>query len=249
MDSPSEKIASGPPPIREPQKAIEREFDEVRQDNRRWRATVIGLKMIFWSMSIIGVLAVLLPRVRAMGDDDGEARIAWLILCELVARGILAITGLTSFIGLCLCATGPDRAFRRWALAGVILVLVLIGLRFYLEIRPLELARVFERASSDPLEMCFTALLWLSLGVAAMFHRRVTIVFDNRRLRLAVQALFWSWVGLILFRKGFRSAVVGSPFQMWLHREVDAASPFVIAIYAVGYLVLCRATYRTIENG
>jgi hypothetical protein len=257
----------------------EQELDiSHRDEGRGWGATITGLRLIFWSSVIYLVIGVLLPIFTMItlaqgkvvpgmpgapppqpGDFGPLQGFAMAAGCTVIIIAIL------TFVGMCMCCTGPDPTARRRALVSILClagsIVVLVALM------AMAISAVFAmigQGAANPPDnekilrslgaagiaaiVVFIGLVVASWVLWLLFHSAIARHFGAATLAARTRTLLI--VSLVFM-------VIGQAVNMWpffatppkFHFALLQVLGLVNTIVVVGgYAHVCQSTYRTIEE-
>jgi hypothetical protein len=238
----------------------------VADTSGRWRTTLIGLGMMFWSM--VGIIGLLLPlfvlagvagslEKQGGGPGAGHLGVVFSIMGVVCLMGVLQVV---IFVGMCLCcAVPPESGAKGRAITGVVLALLIVfsaGLAFlFLIARATEVQQA--GGGPDPAAGPIVAALAVVFGVLGvlfstawmLFHRAVALHFGNRALGrgtilyLLSHCTFTVIIGLLILSA--TGAPPGNP-SAGLAGGCALLSNSGLIIW---YLIILRRTRATITGG
>jgi hypothetical protein len=234
---------------------------------RRWRATLTGLNLMFWPLAIstallvpLGVLVAIMQTLT--GNVPGRPQPA-IVLMALGISGMVCmvlILLIIYFVGLCMCCAAPSESRAKGKAIGTVCVAVtmagyLLIVMIYAFVKAVEMERVAPgRPPIGPealgyITLGFVLLYSAYLALLMLFLRAVAQYFHNGRL---ARNSIWYLFGALSF------LAIGGLIQLAISDRPpnDPAQGGALAVGLIGnvallvwFLVILRRTRNTIVDG
>jgi hypothetical protein len=244
-----------------------REWDDGPPPER-WGTTIVGLKMIFWSVLIMLIFVVLIQTFAVIGPSRDLAAVIG--ATAIVGGCSMFIAAIVAFVGMCMCAAAPYKPASRLALSSVICIgVAILGaliLGFIVAATVADAARPNNPGFGNPADVnmllragamgivgvVFLSLLMLAAVVCWMlFHAAIGTRFQNSGLR--TQSIVYLVVYILYSAASVAAQFLivgagnfGNPQQPRLFLLISMLASAALWTW---FLVICVITYRSIERG
>ena len=244
-----------------------REWDDGPPPER-WGTTIVGLKMVFWSVLIMVIFMILLQVFALIGPTRDLAAVIGATAIVGVCSIVIGL--IVGFVGMCMCAAAPYKPASRLALSSVlcfaVAILGVLVLGFIVAATVAEAGRRNNPGFNNPADinmllqagaMGIVGSIVIGLLVLAavicwmLFHAAIGTRFQNSGLR--TQSIVFLVVYILYTAASVAAQILmvggggfGNPNQPKLFLLVSMILSTAIWVW---FLVICAITYRSIERG